>query len=49
MNCIKTMLLGLAFMILPIALHLFMEAGLITDFAVIIGLIIVLAGFFKKD
>lgn len=49
MKSIKIMLLGIAFMILPIAVHLFLEAGLFTDLIVIIGLIIVIMGYHWKD
>ena len=49
MKSIKIMLLGIAFMLLPIAVHLFLETGLLTDLIVIIGLIIVIIGYHWSD
>lgn len=48
MESIKIMLLGLALMILPIAINLLLTNGIVTDFIVFVGLFIVVAGFFKK-
>ena len=49
MNQIKNMLLGIAIILVTILIHLFIEANLITDFIAIIGIILVLYGYFSAD
>ena len=51
MKNIKTMLLGIALMIFSLALHTLLCSTdfLYTDFVVILGMIVVLIGFFVKE
>ncbi|WP_312104166.1 hypothetical protein [Lachnoclostridium sp.] len=49
MKAIKNMLLGIAIILAVIIFHLFIEAGLWTDFIAVIGIILVLAGYNSKD
>lgn len=49
MNGIKDMLFGLAIILATIAFHLFIMDGLWTDCIAILGLIIILVGYFKKE
>lgn len=49
MNQVKNMLLGMAIILVPILIHLHLEAGLITDFIAIIGIILVLHGYFSGN
>jgi len=49
MNQIKNMLLGIAIILVLILIHLHLEARLITDFIAIIGIILVLQGYFSEN
>lgn len=50
MKEIKNMLLGIAIMLAVIVFHLYMtNTGLITDFIAIVGLILVVKGYFSKS
>lgn len=49
MKSIKVMLLGLALMLAVITFHLWLEQGYSTDFLALVGLIIVVCGFFGKE
>ena len=48
MKEIKNMLLGIAIMLAAIALHLFLADKLITDFIAMIGLCVVILGYYSK-
>jgi len=48
MKNIKTMLLGLAIMVLPNALHLFTSIGFLAHLVVLVGLFFVVAGFLQN-
>ncbi|MCI6668633.1 hypothetical protein [Romboutsia timonensis] len=49
MDSIKKMLLGIAILLLTIIIHLFLNEGYITDFISIIGVILVIVGYYSKD
>lgn len=49
MKSIKNMLLGIAIILIIIIIHLFINNGLITDFLAIIGVILIVKGYFSKD
>lgn len=49
MKGIRTMLLGVAIMLAVVAFHLYIMVGFWTDFIAVLGLIIVLAGYFSKS
>lgn len=49
MQGIKDMLLGIAIILIVIVFHLFYSDSLVTDFIAVIGLIIVIIGYFSKD
>lgn len=49
MNQIKNMLLGITIILVAILVHLFIEAGLTTDFIAIIGIIFVLNGYLSSS
>ena len=49
MDSIKKMLLGIAILLLTIIIHLLLNEGYITDFISIIGVILVIVGYYSKD
>ena len=49
MEQIKSMLLGIAIILITIVIHLFIVDSLLTDLIAIIGFIIVLVSYFSKD
>ena len=49
MEQVKRMLLGNAFILIAISIHLFLMGGLLTDIFAIVGVVIVLNGYFSKS
>lgn len=49
MHQIKDMLLGITIILVTILVHLFIETGLLTDFIAIIGILLVLYGYFSNS
>lgn len=48
-DSIKNMLLGIAILLVTIIVHLFLNDGYITDFIAIVGVILVIVGYYSKD
>ena len=49
MKSIKNILIGIAIILLTILIHLFLNDGYITDFIAVIGVILVIGGYYSKD
>ena len=49
MDSIKNMLLGIAILLVTIIVHLFLNDGYITDFIAIVGVFLVIVGYYSID
>ena len=49
MESIKNILIGIAIILLTILIHLFLNDGYVTDFIGVIGVILVIVGYYSKD